>query len=74
MVLSLMAVAGCGEKKPSQSGTGSGVMSNTEEEFFLDMPSELEGTTVKFATWIDHTKTDTALIKALVGKGFIVIF
>ncbi len=63
MVLSLMAVAGCGEKTPASNG-GNAVLNNQEEEFFLDMPSELEGTTVKFATWIDHSQTDTADVLA----------
>ncbi len=63
MVLSLMAVAGCGEKNPVSNG-GNAVLNNQEEEFFLDMPSELEGTTVKFATWIDHSQTDTADVLA----------
>ena len=31
-----------------------------DSEYFEDMPSSLKGTTVKFATWIDHTQTSTA--------------
>lgn len=64
MVLSLMAVAGCGDKPTTGANGGNAVMNNKEEEFFLDMPSELEGTTVKFATWIDHSQTDTADVLA----------
>ena len=64
MVLSLMAVAGCGDKPVTGANGGNAVMNNKEEEFFLDMPSELEGTTVKFATWIDHSQTDTADVLA----------
>lgn len=59
MVLSLMAVAGCKDDKTTTGGASVG-LNDTEEEFFLDMPSELKGTTVKFATWIDHSQTDTA--------------
>ncbi len=60
LVLSLVSVAGCGDKTPAGGqGTASGSSSQDEEEFFLDMPSELKGTTVKFATWIDHQNTDT---------------
>ncbi len=61
LLLSMCALAGC---KGNGNGEGSvtpGVSSADEEEFFLDMPSELRGTTVHFATWIDHTKTDTAV-------------
>ncbi len=61
MLLSMCALAGCkGEKKESgNTPVQSGV--SDDEEFFLDMPDELRGTTVKFATWIDHTATDTAM-------------
>ncbi len=58
MVLSVMAMAGCGDKKPT--GGGNGESAASEEEFFLDMPSELRGTKVQFATWIDHNATETA--------------
>ena len=65
MVLSLMAVAGCGSKKGANAPASNvPVLSEAEEEFFLDMPSELKGTTVKFATWIDHSTTDTADVLA----------
>ena len=65
MVLSMFALAGCGKDgdggiKPS----GNSSNATNEEDFFLDMPSELRGTTVEFATWIDHTKTDTAICLA----------
>lgn len=63
MVLSVCAMAGCksdrfkvGDTKGKTAG-----LDQTEEEYFLDMPSELKGTTVKFATWIDHTATNTAI-------------
>lgn len=64
MVLSMVAMAGCKDnggsegKKPTGGEQSS---SQAEEEYFLDMPSELRGTTVKFATWIDHAKTDTSI-------------
>ena len=62
MVFSMCAMAGCKDNggnggKPTVN-PGS---SQNEEEYFLDMPSELRGTTVKFATWIDHANTDTAI-------------
>ncbi len=58
MVLSLLAMAGCGDKKPVSSGGEEGAQS--EEDFFADMPNELRGTKVQFATWIDHNATETA--------------
>ncbi len=62
MLLSVCALAGCGDKGGKKTGiTGSQSDANNDEEYFLDMPTELRGTTVKFATWIDHTKTDTAM-------------
>lgn len=65
MLFSMFAVAGCkgqtdDKGKPDMQQTSN----EAEEEFFLDMPSELRGTTVKFATWIDHAKTDTAIALA----------
>ena len=65
MVFSMCALAGCkgGNEDPKGPGTNVSGESN-EEEFFLDMPSELRGTTVQFATWIGHDKTDTAICLA----------
>ena len=66
MLLSVCALAGCGGEKGKTPSGPSSVLSNDakEEEFFLDMPEELRGTTVKFATWIGHDKTDTAICLA----------
>ena len=63
MVLSLCAVAGCKKDGGKTQGGAANVQGSdeVEEEYFLDMPAELKGTTVKFATWIDHAKTDTAI-------------
>lgn len=64
MLFSMCALAGCdkGGNGGTTGGNSSGAigLSAAEEEFFLDMPEELSGTKVKFATWIDHTQTDTA--------------
>ena len=59
MVLSVLAMAGCGDKKTTGNG-GSTDGAQSEEDFFADMPNELRGTKVQFATWIDHNSTDTA--------------
>lgn len=64
MLLSMCALAGCNGGGKGNGGGNTGVSSAAEEEFFLDMPSELRGTTVQYATWIDHTKTDTAICLA----------
>ena len=65
MLISVCALAGCGnEGKKPVDNDGSGTEQNNdqrENDFFLDMPSELRGTTVQFATWIGHDKTDTAI-------------
>lgn len=66
MVLSVCAMAGCKNNRfevGGSSGNTSG-LAQSEEEFFLDMPSSLKGTTVKFATWIDHTSTNTSIALA----------
>ena len=69
MLLAVMSLVGCGgEKKPVAGGNkgnaNNGIDAASEEEYFMDMPSELKGTTVKFATWIDHSQTDTAAVLA----------
>ncbi|MEE0947066.1 MAG: extracellular solute-binding protein [Acutalibacteraceae bacterium] len=63
MVLSMCAMAGCKDNggQSSNKPVGNVGSSQNEEEYFLDMPSELRGTTVKFATWIDHAQTDTKI-------------
>ncbi len=63
MLLSMCALAGC-DKGNNKKNPASNPGAVNEEDFFLDMPSELRGTTVQFATWIDHTKTDTAICLA----------
>ncbi|MBE6740553.1 MAG: extracellular solute-binding protein [Ruminococcaceae bacterium] len=64
MLLSVACLAGCGDEKGGNNGANNGISAADEEEFFLDVPSELRGSTVQFATWIDHTKTDTAICLA----------
>ncbi len=61
MILSVACLAGCGDKNKGKGNDDKADAPVNEEDFFLDMPSELRGTTVQFATWIDHTKTDTAI-------------
>lgn len=60
MLLSMCALVGCGGGKGGSGKTPVQNAGNSDEQYFLDMPTELRGTTVKFATWIDHTATDTA--------------
>ena len=55
-------VSGCGKdtgkggggKKPSGNGGG--------DSYFDSVPAELEGTTVKFATWINHRSNESAAV------------
>lgn len=63
MVLSLTFVAGCGgSKNPANTPSGSNQNKPIDDDdYFLDTPEELKGTTVKFATWINHSTTDTAV-------------
>ncbi|MBE6730015.1 MAG: extracellular solute-binding protein [Ruminococcaceae bacterium] len=63
MVLSVCAMAGCKSKNFELKGESGNVagLAQSEEEYFLDMPAELKGTTVKFGTWIDHTQTNTSI-------------
>ncbi len=60
MVLSLSALAGCGgAENAAANNNGANLTHTSEDDFFLEVPSALKGTTVYFATWIDHTSTDT---------------
>lgn len=64
MTLALaLTAAGCGEgKKDDKDSSKVGSKSNTDTSFFDNIPSELEGTTVKYATWIDHTANESAQV------------
>ena len=58
-----LTAAGCGEsKKVDKNSSKGGSKSNTDTSFFDNIPSELEGTTVKYATWIDHTANESAQV------------
>lgn len=65
-----VAFVGCGKGKTSSeqdasgSKTGSKTAVTDEDSFFDNIPAELIGSTVKFATWIDHTKTEAAPVMA----------
>ncbi len=52
MAVSLCIVGGGCKKEPQViPGNANNIETNPEEEFFLDIPSSLVGTTVKYATW-----------------------
>lgn len=59
MLASLLSLVGCGEKTPKKQ---------KETQISSDDPyagiEEYEGTTIKFATWIDHTKSEAARVFA----------
>ncbi|MBR2044487.1 MAG: extracellular solute-binding protein [Clostridia bacterium] len=65
MLIGVVLCSGCGEKKPADAG-GKAPSSATdkEEEIFLDIPSELRGTTVQIAGWSSDTDFDKANIYA----------
>ena len=54
--------SGCGKDtgegtgRKNQSGNGGG------DSYFDSVPAELEGTTVKFATWINHRDNESAAV------------
>ena len=67
VILSIGSVAGCGKKeevKKSNTSGGSGAATNAETEYFSNVPEELDGTTVKFATWIDHNSNESSQVLA----------
>lgn len=59
MLASLLSLVGCGEKTPKKQ---------KETQISSDDPyagiEEYEGTTIKFATWIDHTKSEAVRVFA----------
>lgn len=68
-----VAFTGCGGGNTSSEGgeggdkattSGNRVTTTDDDSFFDNIPVELVGTTVKFATWIDHTKTEAAPVMA----------
>ena len=59
----LISFCGCGEKEQPQK-PDTNVQADTEEEFFLDVPSELRGTKVQIAGWGSDTDFDKANIYA----------
>lgn len=63
LVLSVALCAGCNAKKPAK-GSGVNTELDKEEEFFLDIPSSLRGTTVQIAGWSSDTDFDKANIYA----------
>ncbi len=67
VIISIGFVTGCGKKtedKKSNTSGGSGVATNAETEYFSNVPEELDGTTVKFATWIDHNSNESSQVLA----------
>ncbi len=62
MALSVVALAGCsGEKKKSTADrTNEGVGASADDAFFDSVPEEAKGSTVYFATWIDHYQNYSA--------------
>lgn len=59
MLASLVSLAGCGEDTPKKQKEG---QANSDDPYAGI--EEYEGTTIKFATWIDHTKSEAARVFA----------
>ena len=69
LILAVMMTAsclgGCGDKKDQSSGESSGSDNSTAEQdlSYLDkIPESAKGQTLQFATWIDHTQTESARV------------
>lgn len=66
LCVGLVGLAGCGSTgttSSAASGTGTSV-ENDDSDYFDSIPAELIGTSVKFATWIDHSQTEAAPVFA----------
>ena len=62
-ILLAFTVAGCGGSGNNNGDSpSSGGSKGTDLSFFDDIPEELKGTTVKFATWIDHKSNESAQV------------
>lgn len=62
MALSLVAMAGCGGGTGKTNSHERVIEASGDDEFFDGVPEELEGSTVYFATWIDHTQNESGLV------------
>ena len=51
-----------GDDNTTSGGTTTNKADATEQAYFENVPSELKGTTVKFATWIDHKSCDYSYV------------
>lgn len=62
-----VSVVGCGNNKTDKKDDNSGkkgTSATAEDTFFDNIPESLEGTTVHFATWIDHNSNESAEVLA----------
>ena len=64
MLAGVILCAGCGAKKPDAGSGNKPIENDPEEEFFLDVPTELRGTTVQVAGWSNDNDFDKANIYA----------
>lgn len=66
MILSVVLCTGCsaGTDTENSGGNKDKIEIDSEEEFFLDVPSELRGTTVQVASWSNENDFDKANIYA----------
>lgn len=60
LALTLSLCCGCGESDGSKKTGKKPVGNSLNDPYFDSIPVELEGTTVKFATWINHRANESA--------------
>ncbi len=62
MVLSAMTLAGCKDKAAAGDKAGSQAGEMVDLSFYDSIPEELKGSTIRFATWKDHTREEAAQV------------
>lgn len=64
IAISICAVGCGGASKNTVKGSTGKKPAGAQTDYFDDVPAELDGTTVKFATWIDHNSNESAQVLA----------
>ena len=65
ILLSPLSLVGCGDKNTNSKSSGGSEGKQPEQtdlSFYDSIPEKLKGTTIRFATWKDHTKEVAALV------------
>lgn len=67
ILLSPLSLVGCGDKNTNSKSSGGSEGKQPEQtdlSFYDSIPEKLKGTTIRFATWKDHTKEEAAPVLA----------